>query len=67
MTHFRYLGDKFNLDGAECICTQDRMVNNRLGIFNVPSLCGESGGKFVVVVVVVVVSNFVLCVLPICL
>ena len=73
MTHFRYIGDKFSLDGAECVCTQDLKINNKVGMFDVPSLCGEAGGKFVVVVVavdvvvVVVVSNFVLCVLPFCL
>ena len=79
MTHFRYIGDKFSLDGAECVCTQDRKINNRvnanpLSKFYTPSLCGEPGGKFVVVVIDVVVvavfvavSNFVLCVLPFCL
>ena len=49
VTPFRYLGDKFSLDGAECVCTQDRNINNRVNSnpaskFNTPSLCGESGG-----------------------
>ena len=70
MTPFRYIGDKFNLDGAECVCTQDRKINNRvnanpLSKFYTPSLCGEPGGKFVVVVAFV--SDFVICVLPFCL
>ena len=78
-TRFLYIGDKINLDGAECVCTQDRKINNKFNAIDLsnlyfPSLCGEPGGKFVVVVdvvvvavVVVVVSNFVLCVLPFCL
>ncbi|XP_076438688.1 uncharacterized protein LOC143277665 [Babylonia areolata] len=45
---WRYLGDKFTRDGAECVCTQDYGVNNKPipetgSLFDTPSLCGEKG------------------------
>ena len=50
VTPVRHIGEKFNLDGAECVCTQDRNINNRVNSnpaskFNTPSLCGQPGGR----------------------
>ncbi|XP_076450197.1 uncharacterized protein LOC143286504 [Babylonia areolata] len=47
---WRFVGDKFNLDDAECVCTQDYEVNNQQipgdgSLVNTPSLCGERGVK----------------------
>ncbi|XP_076457551.1 uncharacterized protein LOC143291535 [Babylonia areolata] len=46
LTPYRYLGDKFMLDGSECVCTQDYDINNvdippTGSLFNTPSLCGQ--------------------------
>jgi hypothetical protein len=47
---YRWLGETFTLDNAECVCTQDYNVNNKPfnkkgSLFDTPSLCSQDGGK----------------------